>query len=29
MLSTLFYFIEAIDNVLWDIAEAVVTGSDS
>lgn len=29
MLSTIFYAIEAFDNLLWDIAEVIVTGSDA
>lgn len=29
MLAAIFYFIESIDNALWDIAEAVVTGSSA
>ena len=28
MLSALFYAIEAFDNLLWDIAETIVTGSN-
>lgn len=28
MLSAIFYAIEAVDNLLWDIAESIVTGSD-
>jgi hypothetical protein len=27
MLATIFYFIESIDNALWDFAESIVTGS--
>jgi hypothetical protein len=29
MLSAIFYFIESIDNALWDFAEIIVTGSDA
>jgi hypothetical protein len=29
MLSAIFYFIESIDNALWDFAEVIVTGSDA
>ncbi|PYE15935.1 hypothetical protein DFR67_109163 [Williamsia limnetica] len=29
MISAIFYFIESIDNALWDIAEAIITGSDA
>jgi hypothetical protein len=28
MLSAIFYAIEAFDNLLWDFAETIVTGSD-
>lgn len=27
MLAAIFYAIEAFDNMLWDIAESIVTGS--
>jgi hypothetical protein len=29
MLLTLFYFIESIDNALWDFAESVVRSTGS